>query len=83
MSFFAQLGIAYVFGNITSEPEKDSPVIYYFDQRTEVNIIGETDNYYFIIYTDREGNEVMGYSDKENMEIVPGKDIETKEEAEW
>ena len=82
MSFFAQLGIAYAFGNITSEPEKDSPVIYYFDQRTEVNIIGETDNYYFITYTDSEGNEVIGYSDKEDMEIVPEEDIETTEEAE-
>ena len=82
MSFFAQLGIAYAFGNITSEPEKDSPVIYYFDQRTEVNIIGETDNYYFITYTDNEGNEVIGYSDKGDMELVPEEDIETTEEAE-
>ena len=82
MSFFAQLGIAYAFGNITSEPEKDSPVIYYFDQRTEVNIIGETDNYYFITYTDSEGNEVIGYSDKEDMEIVPEGNIDATEEAE-
>ena len=82
MSFFAQLGIAYAFGNITSEPEKDQPVIYYFDQRTEVNIIGETDNYYFITYTDNEGNEVIGYSDKGDMELVPEEDIETTEEAE-
>ena len=80
--YFAQLGIAYVFGNITSEPKEDSPVIYYFDQRTEVNIIGETDNYYFITYTDSEGNEVMGYSDKEDMVIVPEGDIEATEEAE-
>lgn len=82
MSFFAQLGIAYAFGNITSEPEKDSPVIYYFDQRTEVNIIGETDNYYFITYTDSDGNEVMGYSGKQNIEIVSEKDIETTEATE-
>lgn len=82
MSFFAQLGIAYAFGNITSEPEKDSPVIYYFDQRTEVNIIGETDNYYFITYTDNEGNQVMGYNDKEDMEIVPEDDGETAEDTE-
>ena len=82
MSFFAQLGIAYAFGNITSEPEKDSPVIYYFDQRTEVNIIGETNNYYFIIYTDSEENEVMGYNNKEDMRIVPEEDIEDTEEAE-
>lgn len=80
--YFAQLGIAYAFGNITSEPKEDSPVIYYFDQRTEVNIIGETDNYYLIIYTDSEGNEVMGYSDKEDMEIVPEGDIDATEEAE-
>lgn len=80
--YFAQLGIAYAFGNITSEPKEDSPVIYYFDQRTEVNIIGETDNYYLIIYTDSEGNEVMGYSDKEDMEIVPEGDIDATEGAE-
>lgn len=80
--YFAQLGIAYAFGNITSDPKEDSPVIYYFEQRTEVNIIGETDSYYFITYTDSEGNEVMGYSNKEDMEIVPQGDIETMEEAE-
>ncbi|GFI27079.1 hypothetical protein IMSAGC012_02204 [Lachnospiraceae bacterium] len=79
--YFAQLGIAYAFGNITSDPKEDSPVIYYFEQRTEVNIIGETDSYYFITYTDSEGNEVMGYSNKEDMEIVPQGDIETMEEA--
>lgn len=82
MSFFAQLGIAYAFGNITSEPEKDSPVIYYFDQRTEVNIIGETDNYYFITYTDDDGNEVTGYSEKEDIEIVPEDVDKIEEEAE-
>lgn len=80
--YFAQLGIAYAFGNLTSEPEKDSPVIYYFDQRTEVNIIGETDNYYFITYTDSDGNEVMGYSDKEDMEIVPEDDTKTTGDSE-
>lgn len=80
--YFAQLGIAYAFGNITSEPKEDSPVIYYFDRRTEVNIISETDNYYLIIYTDSEGNEVMGYSDKEDMEIVPEGNIDATEEAE-
>ncbi len=79
--YFAQLGIAYAFGNITSDPKEDSPVIYYFEQRTEVNITGETDSYYFITYTDSEGNEVMGYSNKEDMEIVPQGDIETMEEA--
>lgn len=82
MSFFAQWGIAYAFGNITSEPEKDSPVIYYFDQRTEVNIIGETDSYYFITYTDSDGNEVLGYSDKEDIEIVPEEDADTIEDVE-
>lgn len=80
--YFAQLGIAYAFGNLISEPEKDSPVIYYFDQRTEVNIIGETDNYYFITYTDSDGNEVLGYSDKEDIEIVPEEDTETIEDVE-
>ena len=75
--YFAQLGIAYAFGNIKSEPEKDSPVIYYFDQRTEVNIIGETENYYFITYTGSDGNEIMGYSEKEDIEIVPEEDEET------
>ena len=69
--YFAQLGIAFAFGSITTEPEKDSPVIYYFDQRTEVNIIGETEKYYFITYIDSDGNEVMGYSEKEDMEIIP------------
>lgn len=80
--YFTQLGIAYAFGNLTSKPEKNSPVIYYFDQRTEVNIIGETDNYYFITYTDSDGNEVMGYSDKEDMEIVPEDDTETTGDSE-
>lgn len=80
--YFAQLGIAYAFGKIISDPKEDSPVIYYFDQRTEVNIIGGTDNYYFIIYTDSEGNEVMGYSNKEDMEIVPKGDMEATKEAE-
>lgn len=80
--YFAQLGIAYAFGNLTSEPEKDSSVIYYFDQRTEVNIIGETDNYYFITYTDDDGNEVTGYSEKEDIEIVPEDDMETTGDVE-
>lgn len=80
--YFAQLGIAYAFGNITSEPEKDSPVIYYFDQRTEVNIIGETEYYYFITYTDCDGNEIMGYSEKEDMEIIPIEDEEMTDDNE-
>lgn len=80
--YFAQLGIAYAFGNLTSEPEKDSPVIYYFNQRTEVNIIGETDNYYFITYTDDDGNEVIGYSGKEDIEIVPEDEDELEAESE-
>lgn len=80
--YFAQMGIAYAFGRIISEPEKDSPVIYYFDQRTEVNIIGETDNYYFITYTGDDGSAITGYSDKKDMEIVPKEDIEATEEAE-
>ena len=28
--YFAQLGIAYVFGNVVSEPKEDAPAIYYF-----------------------------------------------------
>lgn len=72
--YFAQLGIAYVFGNMLSEPKKDASAIYYFDQRTEINIIGETDNYYFITYTDDDGKEITGYSEKENVEIVPEAD---------
>ncbi|NBH83074.1 hypothetical protein D7X88_04005 [bacterium C-53] len=82
MSFFAQLGIAYAFGNITSEPQKDAPVIYYFDQRTEVNIIGETDYYYFITYPDNDGNESVGYCEKENVEIIPEDNNENEKEAE-
>jgi hypothetical protein len=69
--YFTQKGIAYVAGDITSEPESNSTVIYYFDQRTEINIIGETDNHYFIIYPDNDGNESIGYCEKENVEIVP------------
>lgn len=80
--YFAQLGIAYAFGNLTSEPEKGSPVIYYFDQRTEVNIIGETDNYYFITYTDDDGNDVTGYSEKGDIEIIPEDDTATLEDVE-
>ena len=49
----------------------NTEAIYYFEHRTEINIIGETDNYYFITYTDDDGNEVTGYSEKENIEIVP------------
>lgn len=82
VTYFLNLGLAYAFGNITSKPEKDSPVIYYFDQRTEVNIIGETDNYYFITYTDDDGNEVTGYSEKEDIEIVPEDNDKIEEEAE-
>ncbi len=82
MSFFAQLGIAYVWGNITSEPKKDAPVIYYFNQRTEINIIGETDYYYFITYPDNDGNESVGYCEKENVEIISEGDNEIEEEAE-
>lgn len=81
--YFAQLGIAYVFGNMLSEPKKDASAIYYFDQKTEINIIGETDNYYFITYTDDDGNEVTGYSEKESIEIVPeSNDDESMEETE-
>ncbi len=65
-----------------SEPKEDAPSIYYFDQRTEINIIGETDNYYFITYTDDNGNEVTGYSEKKNIEIVPEEDNEIEEEDE-
>lgn len=81
MSVFAQLGIAYVFGNITSEPQEDAPVIYYFDQRTEVNIIGETDYYYFITYSDNDDVISVGYCEKENVEIIPEDDNDTEEEA--
>lgn len=81
--YFAQLGIAYVFGNVVSEPKEDAPAIYYFEHRTEINIIGETDNYYFITYTDDDGNEVTGYSEKENIEIVPeSNDDESMEKIE-
>lgn len=78
---FLELGIAYVRGNLTSEPNKDAPAIYYFDQRTEIYIIGETDNYYFITYTDDDGNEVTGYSEKENVEIIPEDNNEIGEET--
>lgn len=64
VTYFLNLGIAYIHGKIVSEPKEDAPSIYYFDQRTEINIIGETDNYYFITYTDDNGNEVTGYSKK-------------------
>ena len=80
--YFAQKGIAYVVGDMTSEPERNSSVIYYFDQRTEINIIGETDKYYFIIYSDNDGNESVGYCEKENVEIVPERDDETMEDTE-
>lgn len=81
--YFAQLGIAYVFGNVVSEPKEDAPAIYYFEHRTEINIIGEIDNYYFITYTDDDGNEVTGYSEKENIEIVPeSNDDESMEKIE-
>ena len=63
-----------------SEPKEDAPVIYYFDQRTEINIISETDNYYFITYTDDNGNEVTRYSEKVNIEIVPKDDDEVESE---
>lgn len=82
VTYFLNLGIAYIHGKIVSEPKEDAPSIYYFDQRTEINIIGETDNYYLIIYTDDNGNEVTGYSEKENIEIVPEEDNESKEEDE-
>lgn len=82
MSFFAQLGISYAFGNIISEPQKDAPVIYYFDQRTEVNIIGETDNYYIVVYPDSDGNGSVGYCEKENVEIIPEDNNENEEESE-
>lgn len=64
-----------------SEPKEDAPAIYYFDQRTEVNIIGEIDNYYFVTYTD-DGNEVIGYGEKENTEIVPQDDDKAEEASE-
>lgn len=80
--YFTQKGIAYVAGNITSEPERNSTVIYYFDQRTEINIIGEIDNHYFIIYPDNDGNESIGYCEKEDVEIVPGGDDKTTEDTE-
>lgn len=70
VAYFLNLGIAYIHGKMVPEPKEDAPAIYYFDQRTEINIIGETDNYYFITYTDDDGNEVIGYSEKENIEIV-------------
>ncbi len=83
VSYFLTLGIAYVHGKIVSEPKEDAPDIYYFDKRTEINIIGETDNYYFITYTDDDGNEITGYSEKENIEIVPeSNDDESMEETE-
>ena len=80
VTYFLNLGIAYIHGKIVSEPKEDAPVIYYFDQRTEINIISETDNYYFITYTDDNGNEVTGYSEKENIEIVPKDDDEVESE---
>ncbi len=80
--YFAQKGIAYVIGDMTSVPERNSSVIYYFDQRTEINIIGETDTHYFIIYSDNDGNESVGYCEKENVEIVPERDDETVEDTE-
>lgn len=80
VTYFLNLGIAYIHGKIMSEPKEDAPSIYYFDQRTEINIIGETDNYYFITYTDDNGNDVTGYSEKENIEIVPEKDDKAESE---
>lgn len=81
-SYFLQLGIAYALGNITSEPEKDSTVIYYYDQRTEITIIGETDNYYIVVYSDSDGSGSVGYCEKENVEFVPIDDNEIEEETE-
>lgn len=82
VTYFLNLGIAYIHGRIVAEPKEDAPSIYYFDQRTEINIIGETDNYYFITYTDDNGNDVTGYSKKEDIEIVPEDNDKIEEEAE-
>lgn len=82
VTYFLNLGIAYIHGKIVSEPKEDAPSIYYFDQRTEINIIGETDNYYFITYTDDNGNEVTGYGEKEDIEFVPEYNDKIEEEAE-
>lgn len=65
------LGKAYITGEITSEPEQNAPLVYYIDQRTEINIIGEIGNYYFIIYTDDDGDGDIGYCEKKNVEFVP------------
>lgn len=72
-------GITYAFGKITSQPKEDAPAVNYFDQRTEINIIGVTDNYYLIIYSDNDGNGSVGYCEKENVEFVPIEDDETVE----
>jgi len=82
VEYFLDLGIPYIHGKIVSAPKENAPAIYYFDQRTEINIIGETDNYYFITYTDDDGNEVTGYGEKENIEIVPKDDKEVESESE-
>ena len=76
------LGKAYITGEITSEPEQNAPLVYYIDQRTEINIIGEIGNYYFIIYTDDDGDGDIGYCEKKNVEFVPieGDEI-TEDEA--
>lgn len=71
--------ITYALGKITSEPKEDAPVVNYFDQRTEINIIGETDNYYLIIYPSNDGNGSIGYCEKGNVEFVPIEDDENVE----
>lgn len=76
-----EFGASYAWGKITAEPKKDSTDIYYFDQRTEINIINETSNHYLILFVDDDGNIVTGYSEKENVEIIP-KDDEVGTESE-
>lgn len=71
--------ITYALGKITSEPKEDAPVVNYFDQRTEINIIGETDSYYLIIYPGNDGNGSIGYCKKGNVEFVPIEDDENVE----
>lgn len=73
-------GITYALGKIISEPKEDAPTINYFDQRTEINIIGVTDNYYLIIYPDSEGNGNTGYCEKGNVEFVTIEDDEIMED---
>lgn len=73
--YFAQAGIAYAVGKIKSEPKNEAPVIYYFNQKTEVTIIGETNYYYMIMFTDDEGKEAIGYNAKRNIKIIPNENL--------